>query len=141
LFLGVGIWAKSVGEWWAIGLIVLSVFSFLVVLYSLLPGKAFKLIVDSSGLEMKSPFKSMKLAWRDVDGFYVGSIQSGLTRTKLVAIKYADSYDKQRTGRKVSASFTGLEGALPNHFKKSPEELCEILNSYKQKYDPSSLAS
>jgi hypothetical protein len=29
---------------------------------------------------------------------------------------------------------SGVEGALPNHFKSSPEELCETLNRWRQKF-------
>jgi hypothetical protein len=37
-----------------------------------------------------------------------------------------------QVGRKISASLTGIEGALPDHFNRSAEEICEILNRYKR---------
>jgi hypothetical protein len=39
-------------------------------------------------------------------------------------------------GRKVASAISGLEGALPNHFQGSPEELCEKLNQWKQRFGP-----
>lgn len=105
----------------------------LVSIYMLIPG-TIRLKIDRSGIEMKTLFKPMKLVWSDIDGFYVGKIQVGLSSTKMIGIQFSDSYKKLKTGRKLSASLTGMEGALPNHFNKSAEELCEILNRYKQQW-------
>ena len=83
---------------------------------------------------MSTPPKPMKLSWSDVDEFYVGYIRSGLSRTKMIGIRYSKSYNPQKTGRKISESLTGMEGALPNHFNRSAEEICEVLNRYKHQY-------
>lgn len=98
----------------------------------LIPG-TIRLKVDRSGIEMKTPSKPMTLAWSDVDEFYVGHVQAGLSRTKMIGIKFSESYGKQ-AARNFSAGLSGMEGALPNHFNKSAEEICEVLNSYKQKW-------
>lgn len=135
VFLYVGILFANDGDQWAVLVVGLSGLSVLFLLYMLLPGTV-RLTIDRSGLELKSPFRSMNLAWSDVDMFYVGYVHTGPSSAKLIAIKYSQSYEKQRTGRQLSARVTGMEGAIPNHFKKSAEELCEILNSYKQKYAP-----
>jgi hypothetical protein len=135
MFLGVGILFAQDGDRWAIVVIMISAFGCLILLSMLVPGNM-SLTIDSKGFELKGPFRSMKLAWSDVDEFYVGYIHTGPSTTKLIAIRYSQSYEKQRTGRKVAAHVTGMEGAIPNHFKKSPEEICAILNSYKQKYAP-----
>jgi hypothetical protein len=102
---------------------------FLVFVYMLIPG-TIRLKVDRSGIEMKTMFKPMKLAWADVDGFYVGRVPG----SKMIGINFSKSYGKLRAGRKFSASLTGMEGALPDHFNKSAEELCEILNRCKQEW-------
>jgi hypothetical protein len=133
LFLCVGIFYAIDGDRWAILVIVISAFGFLFMLYTLVPG-TLRLTLDRSGLELKSPLRSRKLAWSDVDEFYVGYVHTGPTSTKLIAIKYSQTYCKQRTGRKLSTQLTGMEDGIPNHFSKSPEELCEILNTYKQLY-------
>ena len=123
-FLGVGIWFAQDGDRWAIVVIMISAFSFLLLLSLLFPGNM-RLTVDSAGFEYKSPFRSVKLAWSDVDGFYIGYVHYGPSTSKLIAIKYSQSYAKQRPDREI-----------PNHFNKSPEEICAILNSYRQKYGP-----
>jgi hypothetical protein len=129
VFLWVGISFANDGDDWAILVVGLSGLCVLFLLYMLLPGTV-RLTVDRSGLELKSPFRSMKLAWSDVEMFYVGYVHTGPSSAKLIGIQYSPSYQKQR------ARSTGLDDRIPNHFQKSPEELCEILNSYKQKYAP-----
>ena len=127
LFLCVGISFAMDGDRWAIVVIMISAFVFLFILPTLLPGNL-RLTIDSAGLELKSPLRSMKLAWSDVEEFYVGYVHTGPATSKLVAIKYSQTCDKQR--------ITNMDLGIPNHFNKSPEELCELLNSYKQLYGP-----
>ena len=96
MFLGVGIVFAQDGDRWAIVVIIISAFSFLLLLSMLGPG-AVRLTIDSSGVQMQTPFRSINLAWSDVDEFYVGYIHTGPSTTKLIAIKYSASYDKQST--------------------------------------------
>ena len=110
--------------------------TFLVGLYTALPGTV-QLKIDRSGIEMKTLFKPMKLSWTDVDEFYIGYTRSGLSRTKMIGIRFSESYKRASTGRKVSAALTGMEGALPDHFNRSAEEICEVLNRYKREYSDS----
>lgn len=102
-------------------------------LYMLTPG-AIKLTIDNNGIEMKSLFKPMKLTWDDIDEFYVGAIRTGYSSTKMICIRYSASYNKLRRSRQVASALTGMEGALPNHFSKSAEELCELLNQSKARW-------
>jgi hypothetical protein len=127
LFLGVGISFAMDGDRWAIVVIMISAFTFLFILPTLIPGNL-RLTIDSAGLELKSPLRSMKLAWSDVEEFYVGYVHTGPATSKLIAIKYSQTCDKKR--------ITSTDRGIPNHFNKSPEELCELLNSYKQLYGP-----
>lgn len=102
-------------------------------IYMLTPN-AFRLQIDQNGIEMKTLFKPMKLAWSDVNGFYVGHIKSGLANTKMIGIEFSESYKKLHAGHQFSSGLTGMEGALPNHFNRSAEEICELLNQSKQKW-------
>jgi len=128
LFLGVGIIFAMDGDRWAIVVIMISAVSFLFVWPTLIPGNL-RLTIDRAGVELKSPLRSMKLAWSDVEEFYVGYVHTGPATSKLIAIKYSQTCDKRR--------ITKPERGIPNHFNKSPEELCELLNSYKQRYEAS----
>jgi hypothetical protein len=105
----------------------------LVSIYSLRPG-AISLKIDKDGIEMKTLLKPMKLAWSDVKCFYVAQMRTGLTRTKMIGIEFSESYENRRAAR-ISSSLTGAEGGLPNHFNRSAEEICELLNRSKQRWD------
>jgi hypothetical protein len=102
-------------------------------IYMLTPG-AGELRIDRHGIEMKTLFKPMKLAWSDVNSFYVGYIRTGVSRTKMIGIEYSDSYKKLRIGREFSAALTGMQGALPNSFNRPAEQVCELLNRAKQQW-------
>lgn len=107
----------------------------LVLIYQLITG-AGKLFIDSNGITMTTLFKPLKLAWSEVDGFYVGYIH----RTKFIVIKYAASGQKHRLGRKISSKIsslvTGIEDSLlvTNRFTRPAEEVCDLLNRAKIKW-------
>lgn len=101
-------------------------------IYMLSPN-AIRMQIDKNGIEMKTLFKPMKLAWSDVNGFYVAQARTGLSRTKMIGIEFSESYKNIRAAR-VSSAIIGAEGGLPNHFNRSPEEICEILNEAKQRW-------
>lgn len=103
--------------------------------YMLTPN-AIRLRIDKDGIEMKTLFKPMKLAWSDVNGFYVVQMRTGLARTKMIGIEFSESYKKLRAGRQLASALTGAEGGLPNHFNRSAEEVCELLNESRQRWGP-----
>lgn len=101
-------------------------------IYMLTPN-AIRMQIDKNGIEMKTLFKPMKLAWSDVNGFYVAQARTGLSRTKMIGIEFSESYKNIRAAR-VSSALIGAEGGLPNQFNRSPEEICELLNEAKQRW-------
>jgi hypothetical protein len=104
-------------------------------IYMLTPN-ATRLQIDKNGIEMKTLFKPMKLEWGDVNGFYVAHMNTGYATTKMIGIEFSESYKKHRAGRQFASAFTGAEGALPNNFNLSAEEVCELLNKSKQRWGP-----
>jgi hypothetical protein len=102
-------------------------------IYRLTPG-AGELKIDRQGIEIKTLFKPMTLAWADVNAFYVGSVTTGSSNTKMIGIEYSPSYTKLAIGRRISASLTGMQGAIPNSFNRSAEEVCALLNHAKQEW-------
>jgi hypothetical protein len=132
-FVAVGALSVANGKetgWWAVGFFGLCL---LVSLYMLTPNAA-RLRIDKNGVEMKTFFKPMKLAWDDVNGFYVAHMRTGLARTKLIGIEFSESYRKQRAGRQFASALTGVEGGLPDHFNRPAEEVCELLNESKRRW-------
>lgn len=108
-------------------------------IYMLMPGTV-RMQIDEDGIEMKTPFKPMRLAWTDVNGFYVAELRTGLTKTKMIGIEFSESFKNLRAAR-VSSSITGAEGVLPNDFNRSAEEICELLNRSKQRLGSRSSSS
>lgn len=132
-FVAIGVAMIRSGENDGWGAVVVFGPCLLVSLYMLTPA-ATRLTIDKNGIEMKTLFKPIKLAWGDVETFYVGGIRTGLSTTQLIGIKYSSTYNKARAGRQFLSSLTGMEGALPNHFSKSAEELCALLNDVKLRW-------
>ncbi len=100
-----------------------------VAIWMLRPSNSY-LKLDHNGLEMKAFLNPMRLKWTDVEDFYVATIYGN----KMVGIRYSSSYAQMEAGRKLASAVSGVEGALPNHFKSSPEEICETLNRWRQKF-------
>jgi hypothetical protein len=132
-FVAIGVWMVAKGEAMGWGAIIFFGLGLLASLYMLTPN-AVRLRIDRSGVEMKTLFKPMRLGWGDVNGFYVEHIRTGYSKTKVIAIAFSESYRKQRAGRQVASALTGVEGALPNHFNRPAEEICELLNAAKRKW-------
>ena len=120
---------KDMG-WWAVGFFGLC---FIVSLFMLTPN-AVRLQIDKNGVEMKTFFKPMKLAWGDVNGFYVARMRTGLSTTKLIGINFSEAYRRHRAGRQFASAFTGMEGGLPDHFNRPAEEVCKLLNESKRRW-------
>ena len=137
-FVAIGADMVAKGEemgWWGV---IFFGLCFLASLYMLTPN-AVRLRIDKNGVEMKTPFKPMKLGWGDVNGFYVAHMRAGLSKTKIIGIEYSESYRKKRAGRQLASALTGVEGALPDHFNRPAEEICELLNESKRKWGRAAL--
>jgi hypothetical protein len=108
-------------------------FCLIVSIVLLFPGST-TLTIDRDGIHMKHMFRLTHIRWSDVDSFYVGSIRTGVSSTKMIGIKYSDSYQGQKAGRNISSALTGMEGGIPNQYQASAEELCELLNTAKRRF-------
>ena len=130
IFVLIGLLMISEGKWFgwvAVGFFGLGI---PVSLFMLKRGTTY-LRLDKNGIEIKPSFKPMALIkWRDVDGFYIGKIYGN----KMIGITYSRFYNKQTAARKIAVALADMEGAIPDHFKSSPEDICEKLNLWKQKY-------
>jgi hypothetical protein len=99
----------------------------------LLPGST-KLTIDRDGIHMTNMFRLTHIQWCDVDSFYVGSIRTGMSSTKMIGIRYSAAYQGQNAGRKVASALSGMEGAIPDQYQTSADDLCELLNHARQRF-------
>jgi hypothetical protein len=93
-----------------------------------------ELRIDRNGVEMRTLFGRMKLAWSEVDSFCVDYVMPGIFRTKVIRIEFSESCERLRVGRQLAAALSGTEGALANQFAHPVEEVCELLNRAKREW-------
>jgi hypothetical protein len=94
---------------------------------TLLPNSAY-LRVSQDGFTVCSLFRAQSYRWSDVGPFTVGRIGPN----RMVVFNFSGRYRAQPRARKAAAALTGYEGALPDSYGMSLEELASLLNGYRQ---------
>lgn len=86
--------------------------------------------LDSEGFEMGSMFGSQKILWSEVDGFRISSIRGA----NMIEILFNENYSRQKIGRAVSSTISGMESAIANVYNAPLGEVLATLNSWKARY-------
>ena len=128
-FVAMGAFLIHIGEPW--GWLVAGFFGLAIPVagWMLMPNNNY-LKLDRNGVEMKAFRKPALIRWTDVDDFYVATMYGN----KMIGIRYSSSYRGMEIGRKVVSAMSGVEGALPDHFQRSPEDICEELNRWRRRF-------
>ncbi len=124
-----GAWLISRGDnigWFASILFGLGCIVFILLL---IPNSAY-LQISEKGFEVRSLFRNHFTPWEDVEEFGSGYIG----RNKLVIFNYSQNHNKYSLVKKIGRSISGVEGALPDTYGKSAEELAELLNEWRDKF-------
>jgi hypothetical protein len=99
-------------------------------LIQLLPKSSF-LTVSEEGIEFCSLFRTCKFRWSEISEFGVYTIRHhGLSAHRMVGFNYSAEYQRASKGRALSKALTGLEGALPDTYGFSANELAQLLSTY-----------
>lgn len=114
--------AGRMGGWLPTIFFGLGVIVFIVMM---LPGSSY-LELTGEGFTVCSLYRRSFTRWSDVDSFFVGRIQG-----KVVMFNFAPTYTRQQTARRVSVAIAGGEGALPDTYGRSAEELAQMMNILK----------
>jgi hypothetical protein len=93
----------------------------------LIPGSAY-LKLRPASFTVCSLFRTSTTRWDAVDRFETGHV--GLR--KLVVFNYSDSFRRYELARKISSTISGHEGALPETYGLSTEELAALMNEWRQ---------
>ena len=93
---------------------------------SLLPGSAY-LRLDPTGFTVCSLFRAHSTSWFEVDSFEVARIRG----RKLVVLKYSSLHRGQEFVRKLAVAIGLHEGALPETYGLSAEELAAMMNDWR----------
>ena len=122
-----GIWMIREGEkigWFVAGFFTLCILVFLLQLF---PKSSF-LTVCEEGIEFCALFRSHKVPWSDISEFGVCRVPGN----RMVGFNYSAEYPRARKARALSKALTGCEGALPDTYGFSVDELAELLSAYHQ---------
>lgn len=98
----------------------------LVALLNLMPG-ASHLRLDAEGFEMRSLFRSHRVAWREVASF--GVIQVMVNR--MVGWNFTAGHSGHGHLRKLNAGLSGFEAALPDTYGRTAQALADLMNAWR----------
>jgi len=94
------------------------------------PNSAY-LKLTPEGIEIVAAYRTTRIKWSEVEGFYVGSISGA----KIIGVAYSPEYQKQEAGRAVASALSGMEGAIADSYTASIEDVCRTLNDWKARFD------
>lgn len=98
-------------------------------LYTLLSKKVY-LLLDPNGFEMGTLTKAVRIAWTDVDGFEIKSVNGA----RMIAILYNARYEKQRLLRGAVRALSGLEGGIANTYAAPLESVLQRLDEWHRRF-------
>jgi hypothetical protein len=101
----------------------------------LLPGSAY-LKLDPAGFTICSLFRTHSIRWQEVDSFEVARIAS----RKMVVFNFSNLHRGPEFARKLASKISGYEGALPETYGLSAEELAAVMNRWRQAGAPSTVS-
>jgi hypothetical protein len=104
-----------------------------VMIVQLLPGSSY-LTVSREGFETCTLFRKTLTRWQDVSEFGVYRMRG----SKFVGFNFSPEYSKAAGARKVSRGLVGFEGALPDTYGFRAEDLAELLDYCRSRWEPSS---
>ncbi|HEU5058858.1 MAG TPA: hypothetical protein VFU21_20130 [Kofleriaceae bacterium] len=127
-FVVVGVWMGREEGW--IGYACAAFFGLCaaVAIVHLVPG-ASSLSIDGDGLSCRSLFRRWSVRWDDIDRFYPVAIRQGGVRVhQMVGWDYLPGRGPPGRGRRLSSAIAGCEGALPDTYGMTAQELADLLN-------------
>lgn len=127
IFIAIGIFLKNSNPTWGWISIIFGALTIPVTILQLIRKPYIKL--DNNGFEVYPGTKSWRLDWEDVDTFFIGKIRGN----KMVGINFSRTYHEHTILRKMTSTIAGMEGAINDQYKLSPEEICEQLKLWKDK--------
>jgi hypothetical protein len=128
-FVAIGAWMtdeKPVMGWLCVGFFGLGIPASLLMMR---PNTTY-LKLTAEGFEIVAMSRTTAYKWSDVDHFRVASIRGA----KMVGIAFSFEYTQQRAGRAVASALAGMEGAIPDSYTASVEEVCRTLNEWRSRH-------
>ena len=128
-FAAIGIWMiVSKGTWMAWATTAFFGVGTLVLGSTLLPGSSY-LELRGDAFTVCSLWRAQSFQWRDVGPFKVGY----LGPKRAVLFDMAPEYHERTAARKAARMLAGSEGALPDTFGKSADDLARLMNEWRDR--------
>lgn len=102
-------------------------------LLQFLPQSSF-LRLHADGFTVRTLYREATYRWEDVDPFGVVAIR----HNRMVGFNYVPHFDRAKRLRRAVAALAGFEGALPDTYGLKAEELADLMNEYKYRYEAAS---
>jgi hypothetical protein len=130
IFVGAGVWMATIGK--PIGWIAVIFFGLgvVVALVQLIPNASY-LVITQKGFEIGSLFRSHTYSWHEVTFFAVATTYYH----GMVVFNFSASYEKAKVARNVAKAIAGYEGALPGTYGMKADQLADLLNEWKARFD------
>lgn len=93
--------------------------------------KPSELHLTATGLELRQWSGSKHYSWSSVREFFVWEHQ----RTRMAALRLHDNAPEMASASKLNQGF-GLDGSIGNGWDRSPEDIVELLRSWKARHAP-----
>jgi hypothetical protein len=100
---------------------------------SLLPGSSY-LELDSAGFTVCALFKPRTTRWHEVTAFRVGRVGT----RKSVVFDFTELQQGRALAREAAALLEDCEGALPGTYGLSAEELAQVMEEWRRRWQQSS---
>ena len=127
IMLAGGVWVIADGNWFGYVATAFFGLGFVVSLILLWPSSSF-LELDDSGFLIRNLFRDSRMSWADVEIFEARQLGA----RKMVTLKFAPQYTGSPSVRAMAQALSGAEGALPDTYGRSAEDLARMLNEYVQ---------
>jgi hypothetical protein len=124
VFVAGGVFAPTVGYWADVFFAMCSI-AFVAMLF-----RPYRLTLDNEGLTLSGGLRSpWKIAWRDVDRFFVSNPRLGVT---IINFNYSANASKKPRGAAFARTLTGADAALPSQWPQADAAVVEMLNEYRE---------
>ena len=100
----------------------------------LIPGRAY-LRIAHDGLVVRTPFKTTRWAWNDIENFDAYEIQQRYTSSKHVGFDRRElTPERQGFWKTLNRGISGVDVGLPDTYGMRHTDLAELLNAARDRY-------
>ncbi|MDP8909480.1 MAG: rhomboid family intramembrane serine protease [Chloroflexota bacterium] len=102
--------------------------------WQLVPGAAY-LQIGPQGLVLKGPLRTLRHSWDEVEHFQVYEVRTQYSTQRFVGFDLRDRVpESQSFWQTLSRGISGVDAGLPDTYGRDPDELAELLQTYRDRY-------